>query len=83
MKTACKARKWGNSLGIAIPKEVVEQQHIKPDEELIITIEKKRPRLFGIMKGTKTKDLQAWRDEERRIESESEKRMYRSLGLEP
>lgn len=83
MKTICKARKWGNSLGFTIPKEVVDQQHIKPNEELIITIEKKRPKLFGIMKGINTKNLQAWRNEERRIEKESEERMYRSLERKP
>ena len=28
------ARKWGNSIGIALPKDVVEKANIKPNKEL-------------------------------------------------
>ena len=83
MKTSCKARKWGNSLGITIPKEIVEQQHIKPDEELIVTIQKKQRNLFGIWKGQHDpEETRKWLEEEKRIERESERRMWRALGLE-
>ena len=37
-----KTRKWGSSIGVVIPKEVVDEIGIKPDERIIIEI-KKRP----------------------------------------
>ncbi len=46
-------RKWGNSLGIRLPKEIVKKNHLKPDEEIIIQIGKaetsKAKELFGIL----------------------------------
>ena len=46
-------RKWGNSVGIALPKEIVEKANIKPDKELRLFIpEKKRDlnKIFGTLK---------------------------------
>jgi len=37
----CVARKWGNSLGIIIPWEVTEEEHITEHEKLFVTIKKK------------------------------------------
>lgn len=34
----CKTKKWGGSIGIVIPKEVVEKENIKPNEEIKITV---------------------------------------------
>ncbi len=54
-----KARKWGNSLGVILPKDVVEKVGIKDgsDVELLVSARKKSvlKELFGSMKG-KTKD---------------------------
>ena len=36
-----KTKKWGNSIGIIIPKEVIRQQNIKPDQEVTLIISKK------------------------------------------
>ncbi len=33
-------RKWGNSLGIAIPKEMVEREHLHENQKVIIEITK-------------------------------------------
>ena len=41
METISKPRKWGNSLGVTIPKEIVEKEHITLKDELIIDIKKK------------------------------------------
>ena len=41
METIAKSKKWGNSLGVIIPKEVVEEQNILLGDELILHIEKK------------------------------------------
>ena len=32
------AKKWGNSMGFTIPKEVVEQENIKPNSKVVINI---------------------------------------------
>ena len=63
METTTKPRKWGNSLGITIPKEIVEKEGITLRDELIVDIKKKRDvesvkRLFGKFKFTKsTQDI--------------------------
>lgn len=47
-----KPRKWGNSIGIVIPKEVVDEQHITLKDSLVVEIRKKKSKkeikeLFG------------------------------------
>lgn len=42
MEVEAKPKKWGNSIGIIIPKEVVETENITLDDELVLHIEKKR-----------------------------------------
>ncbi|MBS3114153.1 AbrB/MazE/SpoVT family DNA-binding domain-containing protein [Candidatus Woesearchaeota archaeon] len=37
-----KTRKWGSSIGVVLPKEVVDEIGIKPNEKIVIDI-KKRP----------------------------------------
>ncbi len=34
-------RKWGNSVGIVIPKEVVDELNLKPHEDILVDIHKK------------------------------------------
>lgn len=49
MEIVTKARRWGSSLAVIIPKQVVESQRIQEDEEITLEI-KKRPlvgELFG------------------------------------
>lgn len=49
------AKKWGSSIAVIIPKEVIEKQKIKENQE--IRIEIKRPliarEVFGILRGWK------------------------------
>ena len=45
-----KTRRWGNSLGIIIPKEEAETLNLKEDQEVVIDITKKEnplKELFG------------------------------------
>lgn len=52
-----KAKSWGNSLGVIIPKDVVNDLKIKEGEELVMNIEKKQnvlKELFGTLKFSKT-----------------------------
>ena len=42
METIAKPKRWGNSIGVIIPREIIEQQNITVDDELILRIEKKK-----------------------------------------
>jgi len=69
MEVLCRARKWGNSLGITLPKDFVIKEKIKNGEEIIVDIRKKRIDLsefFGALKGAKI-DAQKMKDESRKI----------------
>ena len=41
MEAIMKPRRWGNSLGITIPKQVVEEEGITLKDELVVAIKKK------------------------------------------
>jgi len=64
------AKRWGNSLGIVIPRAIVETEHIKEHQELEVIIRSKSKNvlkgLFGIAKGKLTKPTQQIKDELRR-----------------
>ena len=46
------ARKWGNSLGIVIPLNVIQRENLKENTEITLKIVKKSPfeNLFGSLK---------------------------------
>ena len=49
----CKTKKWGNSLGLLIPKDEVENLDLKEDQQIVVEIIKtKNPlkELFGQFK---------------------------------
>jgi len=47
-------KKWGNSIGITIPSDIIKQEHIKPQKKVIILIigdtRKKLEDVFGSLK---------------------------------
>jgi antitoxin component of MazEF toxin-antitoxin module len=49
-------KKWGNSLGIVIPKSVVEELNLKPHEEVVIEIRKTRNALADMFGSSPFKD---------------------------
>ena len=56
-----KVKRWGNSLGIVISKDLVEEMKLKEGQEVSVDIiQKEKPHAFGIVK--KAKSFQ--RDEE-------------------
>jgi len=62
-----KARRWGNSIGLVIPSDIVEKENIRPGKEVEILIPKKTNVLketFGTMKFKKT--AQQMKDELRK-----------------
>ena len=48
------AKKWGSSVGVILPREVVEKQGIKPGDEIVIRIFRKGDLrdIFGKLKTT-------------------------------
>ncbi|MBI2076095.1 MAG: AbrB/MazE/SpoVT family DNA-binding domain-containing protein [Candidatus Aenigmarchaeota archaeon] len=42
METVVKPKKWGNSIGIIIPKEIIEKEDITLKDELVVYVEKKK-----------------------------------------
>ncbi|MBI2631888.1 hypothetical protein HYW75_02710 [Candidatus Pacearchaeota archaeon] len=56
MTLEVKTKRWGNSIGVVIPAEATERLSLKPDEEILINIEKKNnvlKELFGAFKNNK------------------------------
>ena len=55
-----RVKKWGNSFGIIIPKEIVEKQNIKEGITVRINIQAKNKTkakdIFGILKGKLKRD---------------------------
>lgn len=51
----CIPRKWGNSLGIVFPKEVVEKASIKAKKKIRVLIREKEVDLSEIFGSLKTK----------------------------
>lgn len=52
MALKTRLRKWGNSIGLVIPNEILKQKNLKQGEEIIIEIEKQNPlkNIFGSLK---------------------------------
>lgn len=69
MEILCKPRKWGNSLGITLPREFVEKEKIIEGEEIVVEVRKKKvdlSELFGVLKGAKI-DAQKMKDESKKM----------------
>ena len=41
MEIKAKTKKWGNSIGVLIPKEVVKEEKIRPNQEITLMISTK------------------------------------------
>lgn len=65
-----KVKRWGNSLGVIIPSEAVEERRLKENENIkILIVRDSRKALretFGIGKGKITKSGQEFKDDARR-----------------
>ena len=55
MKVQTVLRKWGNSIGVVIPKEIIEKEKLREGEEVFIIIESKNDlkEVFGSLKDWK------------------------------
>ncbi|MDO8508492.1 MAG: AbrB/MazE/SpoVT family DNA-binding domain-containing protein [Nanoarchaeota archaeon] len=65
-----KVKKWGNSFGVVIPREVIESENIKEEEDVRLIVVKNSSKIFketfGIGKGKLKKSGQEFKDEARR-----------------
>lgn len=62
-------RKWGNSFGLVIPKEIAEKEHIKEDERIkfmILRDSKVLKDTFGMVKNKWKKSAQEIKDQARK-----------------
>ena len=63
------AKKWGSSIGIIIPKEVVDEAEIRENDEIIVNIDKGRPKagvLWGFGKNKFKKTSQEIKNESKK-----------------
>jgi antitoxin component of MazEF toxin-antitoxin module len=67
VKTKVRIKKWGNSLGIVIPNEIVKEEDLENKEEIEVIIRKKRglEDFFGRLK--RKIDPQKMKDKSREI----------------
>ncbi|MEK6825368.1 MAG: AbrB/MazE/SpoVT family DNA-binding domain-containing protein [Nanoarchaeota archaeon] len=67
MEITTRLKRWGNSVGIIIPAEMLREKGLKEEEEVIISVEKKKGirYLFGSLKHAKI-DAQKVKDELRK-----------------
>ncbi len=65
MKT--KVKKWGNSFGVMIPKDLMKKEHLREGSDIELTFntanKTKVKDIFGILKGKLKKDPQTLMDE--------------------
>ena len=71
-------RKWGNSMAVILPKQLVDEQQLHANEEIVVRVERRRPKagvLFGRFPQLKKTPTQELKDEARRgWESASDRR---------
>ena len=67
VETEVKTRKWGSSIGIVLPKELVDKIGIQPNENIMIDVKKgvKVKDVFGMFPHWK-KSAQELKDEARK-----------------
>ncbi len=80
MEIKTKARKWGSSLAIILPKVVVDAKKISENDDVVIEI--KKPLLvkdvFGMLKGKIKRPTQEIKDEMRKgWESASDRKRWK------
>ncbi len=55
MEVEAVVKKWGNSLGVVLPKDLINQEHIEENDRILVDIRKEADlkKIFGTLK-TKT-----------------------------
>ena len=65
MEIETKTKRWGSSIGIVLPKTLVEEAGIKPNDIIVIEVKKrlKVKEVFGLFPRTSKKTAQQIKDE--------------------
>lgn len=70
-------RRWGNALGVTVPKEVVRKLGIGPETKVEVEVRPVTPRIWGTLKGITyeeaLRELERMEEEEEEAEREHEK----------
>jgi antitoxin component of MazEF toxin-antitoxin module len=69
MEIEATTRRWGNSIVVVIPSDIVEKKKIRENEKVTFRVEKKLVRvrdIFGLLKGKITRPTQEIKDEMKR-----------------
>ena len=72
MTIQVKTKKWGNSIAIIIPSDTIAEMNIKPNEEVVVEIERKGnvlKELFGAGKRGKKSTAQILKETRKELES--------------
>lgn len=73
-ETILETKRWGNSIGIVLPKEILETEHIKGEHEKVFVIIKKggktAGRSFGALNSIK------WKKSAQELKNEIKKELY-------
>lgn len=82
MEIEATTRKWGNSIGIILPKDFVKRKNLKENAKIRIDITTDEDlnglnEIFGMLKGKLKKSGQKIKDELRKEEFETEKRKWK------
>lgn len=63
-------KKWGNSVGLVLPKAVLDEENIKGEHETLFVLVRKKDNVFsetfGILEGKMKKSTQKLKDEIRK-----------------
>ena len=70
VEAVLETKKWGNSIGVILPKEVLESEHINGEHEKLFVIVRKKDKTssetFGLVRGKLKKSSQQIKDELRK-----------------
>ncbi|MDP2973740.1 MAG: AbrB/MazE/SpoVT family DNA-binding domain-containing protein [Candidatus Diapherotrites archaeon] len=82
MQVQVTVRKWGNSLGVTLPRQLVEAEGIRNEERLVIEVNKKKMAkvkdLLGLAQGWQI-DAQKMKDAERGADLERDRKISGQL----
>ncbi len=64
MVTEAVVKKWGNSLGVILPKELIDFQHLRENDKVLVHVIKETDLsdIFGSLKGKVTMSGQQFKD---------------------
>ena len=73
IKITTTLRKWGNSVGIVIPKDELKNTNLKPDQKVTVIVRKRGPTkgkdIFGMFPNLPKNNAAVWRELDKELDS--------------